>query len=204
MVYGAFVTPYAKLPYQQGYWDSQGSGGDARRTSYTLPPNCRCLFISATSNTRLAKSCEPRSITLRAVVCTKLVPELVAPYARLLGIASAMHEQLSRVILIEEGEKDMEQFGRFALTIGVAALLLGCQSVQSSITPNNAGMSTLNRTQAPLEPGKIVVALSNQSTVVTFPANGNGNIRPTSVLSGPKTDLLYPGGLYAGADGSFM
>lgn len=96
----------------------------------------------------------------------------------------------------------MKQFGRFALTIGVAALLLGCQSVQSSITPNNAGMSTLNRTQAPLEPGKIVVALSNQSTVVTFPANGNGNIRPTSVLSGPKTDLLYPGGLYAGADGT--
>lgn len=95
----------------------------------------------------------------------------------------------------------MKKFSRFALTIGTATLLVGCQSAQGSLTPSNAGISTLRRTQVPLESGKIVVALSNQSVVVTFPANGNGNIRPLSVLSGSKTGLLYPGGLHAGADG---
>lgn len=95
----------------------------------------------------------------------------------------------------------MKKFNRYALTIGAVAILAGCQSAQGSLTPSNVEISALNHTGAPLKTGKIVVALSNQSTVVTFPANGNGDIRPTSVLSGTKTDLLYPSGLYAGADG---
>ena len=95
----------------------------------------------------------------------------------------------------------MKTLACFALTIGAATLLVECQSVQSSLTPSSSGTSALHRAQAPAESGKIVVALSNQSAVVAFPANGNGNIPPMSVLKGSKTELLYPGGLYVGADG---
>jgi glucose/arabinose dehydrogenase len=86
---------------------------------------------------------------------------------------------------------------RFVLAIGVAAVA-GCQG---ALAPSSAGVSVLNRAGGTPGSGKIVVAASRSNAVLTFPADSNGNIRPESVLSGAKTDLTLPGGVFVASDG---
>ena len=90
---------------------------------------------------------------------------------------------------------------RFVLAIGAGALVAGCQNGRSALTPSGGGISVLNQADAPAGPGRIVVAASNHNAVLTFPADGNGNIHPESVLAGPKTDLTSPGGVFVASNG---
>jgi hypothetical protein len=91
--------------------------------------------------------------------------------------------------------------GRYALSIGAISLLVGCQSVQSTLTPSNAGTSVLNRIAAPGKSGKIVVAVYMRDAVVTFPTDGSGDISPSSILRGAHTELNSPGGVRFGPNG---
>lgn len=90
---------------------------------------------------------------------------------------------------------------RFTVTIGTIALLVGCQSAHGMLAPNSAGTSVLNQAAMAGNSSKIVVAVHRRDAVLTFPANGNGNIHPMSVLSGPQTELDLPGGVFVDSNG---